>query len=286
MKIKSPARPVYAFPPEGTVASHRVKTGDNWWNLASRYGFADPWTIIEFNYRTRVPEEVNWYLKHFVGCTKSNDGKNYSFDSSDAFGVVYIPPQYWKPDAKYIDLRGIDTPVTNAVHSLTFLKLPIIDPMQIHDAFNTYMFVVADPNLPVVAEYNYRNHYFLRTSKDPKRIGVFDSVMLAKEACHIAFGTLGSKAHFYAETEAISLICARIYHRSRPEWRKLPFSPLQYFVHTPRTEALRIVDEFVDEFQKGRYIGDLTSVTRLVQREPYYMQRLFGHWPRGAARAA
>jgi len=61
-----------------------VKNGDSWGNVASRDGWANPTDLCEYNFKTRVPEEINWYLKNFVGCTKSNDGKNYSFSSDDS----------------------------------------------------------------------------------------------------------------------------------------------------------------------------------------------------------
>jgi len=61
-----------------------VKDGDSWQNVASRDGWANPTDLCEYNFRTRVPEEINWYLKIFVGCSKSNDGKNYSFSSNDS----------------------------------------------------------------------------------------------------------------------------------------------------------------------------------------------------------
>jgi len=61
-----------------------VKDGDSWQNVASRDGWSNPTDLCEYNFKTRVPEEINWYLKHFVGCSKSNDGKNYSFSSDDS----------------------------------------------------------------------------------------------------------------------------------------------------------------------------------------------------------
>jgi hypothetical protein len=61
---------------------HRVQDGDNWWSIAQRYGYSDPWTIISYNFRTRDPREVNWYLREYVGCNvKTPDGKNWRFSS-------------------------------------------------------------------------------------------------------------------------------------------------------------------------------------------------------------
>jgi hypothetical protein len=56
--------------------------------------------IIYFNFKTNVPEEVNWYLHHYVGCERTTaDGKNYVFGFSGAAKAgkrkarIYIPPQ-------------------------------------------------------------------------------------------------------------------------------------------------------------------------------------------------
>jgi hypothetical protein len=91
------------FPPPGAVQQHRVVTGDNWWNLAARYGRSDPWDLIEFNFRSRDPREINWYMESYLGCHfAAKDGLNFRFDSSDDPGLVYIPAASWKPSE---DLR-------------------------------------------------------------------------------------------------------------------------------------------------------------------------------------
>ena len=45
-----------------------------------------------YNFQCRNPEEVNWCMQEFLGCTKSNDGKNFSFDPSDKNPLIFIPP--------------------------------------------------------------------------------------------------------------------------------------------------------------------------------------------------
>jgi hypothetical protein len=45
-----------------------------------------------FNFRTRNPPEINWYLFNKVGCRKvTHDGKNYMFSSADQPGIIYLP---------------------------------------------------------------------------------------------------------------------------------------------------------------------------------------------------
>lgn len=73
----------------------QVKTGMDFWKLAGRPEVKDKgWTamdLIEYNFRTRDPREINWYLYNKVGCRESYDGKNYAFSSGDQPGVVYLP---------------------------------------------------------------------------------------------------------------------------------------------------------------------------------------------------
>lgn len=85
--MKAPAAPIPwnngNFGPKGYFP-YPVQTGDNWEKIADRDGRTYVWDLIRDNFQTDDPMEVNWYLKHYVGCTVTKDGKNYSFDSSDA----------------------------------------------------------------------------------------------------------------------------------------------------------------------------------------------------------
>jgi len=88
---KRPANPI----PKGTQPplskGHRVKDGENW-NSVAKGASIDVWDLIEFNFKTRDPAEVNWYLRNNVGCVlHTADGKNYRFSSAAAPGIIYLP---------------------------------------------------------------------------------------------------------------------------------------------------------------------------------------------------
>jgi hypothetical protein len=81
----------------------------SWTSIASEFGLKDVWKdLIEFNFPNVKQEKsfddkcraVNWMLETRVGCTKSNDGKNYSFEGASP-GLIYVPkrtsPQGPKP---------------------------------------------------------------------------------------------------------------------------------------------------------------------------------------------
>jgi uncharacterized protein YebE (UPF0316 family) len=59
--------------------------------------------LIEFNFKTRNPREVNWYLREYVGCVKTTqDGKNYTFEGADPQkAAIYIPRAELFPISKW-----------------------------------------------------------------------------------------------------------------------------------------------------------------------------------------
>ncbi|HMA73085.1 MAG TPA: hypothetical protein VKP67_16625 [Xanthobacteraceae bacterium] len=82
---------------------HTVATGESWWTLvelplvrAARKSASD---LCYFNFKTRNPREINWYLHHKVGCRHvTRDGKNYMFSDFDRLnkdaatpGIIYLP---------------------------------------------------------------------------------------------------------------------------------------------------------------------------------------------------
>ncbi len=91
MNLKAPTNPLpVGYRPPGADA-HKVTEKDSWWTLAASRP-VDPWWLIQYNFETRDPAEVNWYLKNRVGCMKTTaNGQNYVFSSNDNPGIVYLP---------------------------------------------------------------------------------------------------------------------------------------------------------------------------------------------------
>ncbi|WP_182865705.1 hypothetical protein [Stieleria mannarensis] len=110
------------FPPPGHVGAYPVKDGDDWFSVASREaGRSDPWDLIEFNFATRDPREVNWYLESYLNCTESSDGKNYSF--STGAGEIYLPPADWDPSIeRSLQLIVLGALSNRATKSINFLR--------------------------------------------------------------------------------------------------------------------------------------------------------------------
>jgi hypothetical protein len=81
---------------------YKVTTNDDWWTLAARsdvtFSGMSALDLCYFNFKTRKPAEINWYLYHKVGCRRTTrDGKNYMFVAADSPGIVYLPKQGHPP---------------------------------------------------------------------------------------------------------------------------------------------------------------------------------------------
>ena len=103
---KPPAALRKPWPPHDAVQKKLVTLSDNWTTLAAG---RDPWRLILYNFRTKNPDEVNWYLYHWVGCRAvTADAKNYRFGAHDdrlgkppgasAPLYIYIPHPDWEPN--------------------------------------------------------------------------------------------------------------------------------------------------------------------------------------------
>ena len=92
---KKPALADLNYRPSDAL-QYKVKSGENWFTLASRSEAAlkgmSALDLCFYNFRTRDPAEINWYLHHQVGCRqRTSDGRNYVFSSDDKPGIVYLP---------------------------------------------------------------------------------------------------------------------------------------------------------------------------------------------------
>jgi hypothetical protein len=85
--------------PEGSVA-HLISDGENWNTLAARYGWQAR-EIIQLNFKTASPQEINWYLREYVNCDQPTaDGYNWRFSTSarngpsPRAGKIFVLPRW------------------------------------------------------------------------------------------------------------------------------------------------------------------------------------------------
>ena len=75
-------------PPPG-LTWRKVKNNETLGSIADEYGIR--WLDLAlYNFHTVKPEEINWYLRHFVGCRRNN-GKWYIFSLTDKPGMLLVP---------------------------------------------------------------------------------------------------------------------------------------------------------------------------------------------------
>jgi hypothetical protein len=100
---RRPAAPDLNYIPPSSYP-YTPKAGESWWTLADKAKAlghpeyqgdrnAAARKLLQFNFKTDVPAEVNWYLYHKVGCRKpTQDNQNYTFAGlKEKVDVVYLP---------------------------------------------------------------------------------------------------------------------------------------------------------------------------------------------------
>ncbi|MBI3281292.1 MAG: hypothetical protein HYZ57_15765 [Acidobacteria bacterium] len=221
----TPGRPV-KFPPPGAGKKHKVSTGDNWWNLATKYGRTDAWEIIEFNFRTRDPRQVNWYLEFYVGCkAAAADGLNFRFDSADSPGIIYIPPSSWTPSEDLALRRevawALSGPVVarlNVTHAGYFIRGTTLAAIA-NRVLDGEIGVIVDPKLSSGdAEYDSGTdtfHLGFRRASTTTRKG-----LVVHEAVHAALDMKAASSITVAESESLAYVVQSYYvreHTINPE---------------------------------------------------------------------
>jgi hypothetical protein len=108
---KRPAHPV----PKGARAGsrpqpHHVGDGETFATVASKYGVPVD-KLIQHNFGTLDPAELNWYLREYVGCkVPTKDGKNWRFSSTATPGLIYLPDNVMRMEP--IAITGkVDAPI-------------------------------------------------------------------------------------------------------------------------------------------------------------------------------
>jgi hypothetical protein len=99
-------RLTYWPPTRECRGSVRVRMGQSWLSIARDNLIPDAWDLIHFNFRTEDPPAVNRYMRHYIGCFTSDDGRNFDFSGADTPGKVYLPPHGYSRHAgfKFNDL--------------------------------------------------------------------------------------------------------------------------------------------------------------------------------------
>jgi hypothetical protein len=95
MPLKTEQRPANPVPrgprPGSRYPPYQVRDGDTWSTVAQKYS-VEVSTLLMHNFATTNPNEINWYLREYVGCNvATNDRLNWCFSSSATPGLIYVP---------------------------------------------------------------------------------------------------------------------------------------------------------------------------------------------------
>ncbi len=89
------------------IEPYKVKTDDTLAGIAEAHDLT-PKQLMEFNWETTDPDEINEKLYETVGCRQTTaDGKNLMFSDDDKPGIIYIP--------KSKIIEGLDTDKTHVI---------------------------------------------------------------------------------------------------------------------------------------------------------------------------
>ncbi len=170
---------------------------------------------------TRNPKEVNFYLEYYVGCTASNDKKNYSFSDADSPGVVYIPPANWSPSKNERLKRMVTTalasfPATQmnfqrGGRAINGRSLAIVANLVIDGEIG----VVHDTSIsPGTAEYDSGDNVFLfnfETAETRTR-----KALIIHEAVHAFLDWQSDSEILVSDSEALAYVaqCYYMYHHT------------------------------------------------------------------------
>ncbi|MCC6536097.1 MAG: hypothetical protein IT162_01005 [Bryobacterales bacterium] len=207
MKTAPPQKPLTHWPPyryQSRVKVALTEASKSWAALAKTFGRHDPWDIIVYNFETHVPEIVNHYMAALIGCTKSNDGLNYSFSPDDKPGYIYIPPREWKPamGPYQTDLNRYEESVLSALATLKVHGTPYLNPAGVRDLVKEKIYVEHFDKLDSPCEYAFGDKLFVRGLMSD----FTDTAWLIKEAVHIWNGPHGWHSGTYLENETAGWI--------------------------------------------------------------------------------
>ena len=164
VNMKKPPKLRFPWPPLDADYVREVSLSDNWASLAAQSGRTDPWDIIQFNFATTDPHEVNWYLANWVGCTVvTADGKNLRFGTTQIGRKlqIYIPRPGWypgpSPDSAAVK-AAMDTLFSNQALRIGFnLDGMVIQPQELQVVVNNIISknlgVRVVPQLPATIQY-------------------------------------------------------------------------------------------------------------------------------------
>lgn len=111
--IKAPWPPVrtndtlYRYPQPYQVGSDK---SENFFTIAKKHGMGAS-DLVYYNFLTKDPKEINWYLANYVACPAPKAGEKYygfygaTYNQAKNTGVIFIP-KFGEPRRNYLNRLG------------------------------------------------------------------------------------------------------------------------------------------------------------------------------------
>jgi hypothetical protein len=220
--VKKPRTLRAPWPPvDDLLQAQLVTAADNWGTLQTAFKRCDAWDIIYYNFGTYNPEEVNWYLREWIGCHDTTpDGRNYRFGFLPGMlpMKIYIPKADWVPPgpmqaaATQSALAILRDPVASNI----FFKVGKFDLTRaritgvVNSILNGKITVIHRPCMGHMAEYRTGQNKLLIPFASAPAIGM--RALMFHEAVHAAMD-VARVPMTMQESEALAYVAQALYLR-------------------------------------------------------------------------
>ena len=141
---RRPNPPVRWTSPSGSFP-YKVKDQETWASVAQLFAVKSPQYLIYYNFyvyvdlkakHSKATDEVNWYLREYVGCDVTTDGGlNWAFSNSADPGIIYIP-------VRTFDFEGDGMVIVGSTGVGDMISVPQYDDDNVMDALSKSLDIV------------------------------------------------------------------------------------------------------------------------------------------------
>jgi len=117
---RRPSNPVSPIAPPAKSTEYPVGDGEDWKSVAKKHNL-DVQRLIHHNFKTNNSDEVNWYLREYVGCIEHTpDRLNWKFGSTSKskyptwVGKIFIPTERYDFKGTVMTSKKITSPLALA----------------------------------------------------------------------------------------------------------------------------------------------------------------------------
>lgn len=257
----------------------------SWTSVAAHHKLPDVWAdLIEFNFPTVRYETsfqnkcaaVNWYLEERVGCVKTTDGENYSFEGATK-GVIYIPKVVTNDVGRRAAKAVMSVLGSPYLHSLNFvLKDMLVYPTFFHKVGTAILDgkigisvnpAKLDPGVEAGYEYFSTPPMFRLRYAD--MVTVHQKSVIVHEAVH-ALNHLKGRDRDILLDEVAAHLAQAVFHRKLSGKRVT-----NGYTDSAKDKAYVVADDVAQLVLKGQLLGDAEYESLRKAMRPLYSPGMY-----------